>query len=301
MSIRQLTSLSLLFVIVFSMTWMSTSDTNAACEVTSIIEEPFHRGKLSGEANIIENSGFETGSFNPWINQESTSYNQIQSDKVYSGEYALYMNSHFSVAPYEPVYQEIETSISLYEAPIFSAALYPTKVGNTAGQAGVDHFTLRIRNVATETEYNVYYLWSGYTYPGGDMNMNITKVMYLLFDLIPNQWNIIERNVLSDFVSFYGAPEEVSDLVVIQVRILAHTSNGDPGDFWVDDITFNYEDSTSTTTTNTTTDTSLNGDIASLLTLVISGGGCGLIIIAIILIIRQRRATPGESLSEYQW
>lgn len=262
---------------------------------------------------MVENGGFETGSFSPWINQGGTSYNEIVSDRVYSGSYALYMDTHVSSAPYEPVYQEISTSISLDEAPIFTAAVYPTKVGNTAGEAGVDYFTIRIRNTATEEEHNVFYLWSGYTYPGGALNVNVTKVMYLLFDMIPNQWNILERNLLNDYIEFFGAPADVSDLVVNKVTILAHTSNGDPGNFWVDDISFNYDttttssnsDTTTTSETPTTADTETPTpppDDFGWVTLVITGGSGGVIIIVIIVIILERRGSSGESIpSGYNW
>ncbi len=200
------------------------------------IKNPIRYGILSEEVNIVQDSGFESGAFDEWYNSGGTGYNQIQSDRVYSGDYALHMDSHFSSTPYEPVIQYFQ-NISLNNASMFRARVYPTKVGNTAGQAGVDTFGITIMNIQTEAMQYMIYEWSGYTYPYGDLGVNVTyKVLYLLYDLVPNSWNLIQRDLLSDYVAFFGTPENVSNLHVTQLNILSHISNGDPGDFWVDDI-----------------------------------------------------------------
>jgi hypothetical protein len=134
------------------------------------------------------------------------------------------------------VYQEIETNITLFEAQRFSAAVFPTKVGNTAGQAGVDLIWINILNLTSGTWKSVNYEWSGYTFPGNDLGVNISRVFYLLFDLVPNEWNVIERNLYDDYSAFYGTPENTSELVVNRISLLSHSSNGDPGDFYVDDL-----------------------------------------------------------------
>ncbi len=253
MAVRKFATLSILFLIAFSVMWMGASISPSAKELVSVMDTPARHEVLSEEVNIIENAGFETGSFSPWINQGNTTYNEIQSSTVYSGQYALYMDSHTSSHPYEPVYQEIDTTITLAEAHLFSAAVYPTLVGNTAGQAGVDRFSISIRNTTSNTSKSVGYLWSGYTYPGGDLDVNVTNVLYLLFDLVPNQWNLIERNLLSDYAAFYGSPADASELVVARIAVLSHISNGDPGDFWVDDIKISTPEEEPTTSTEPTT------------------------------------------------
>ena len=282
--------------------------------------KPVQFSTPSGELNMISNAGFETGSFSPWVNQGGTSYNQIQSSRVYSGTYALYMESHLTSAPYEPVYQILATQPSLAEAHSFSAAVYPTKVGNTAGQAGVDQISLSIKNTATEAMSYIYYEWSGYTYPGGFVGVNVTsKVLYLLFDLVPNQWNLIERDLLSDYTAFFGAPEDASELVILEISLLSHVSNGDPGDFWIDDIgisTSGEPEPTTTADTTSTTTTSPSGPSTSTTSLTnitspsgdwmilvfVGGGGMGVIIIVVIIILTKKGSSPSGGMSApYEW
>lgn len=229
--------LAIIGLIVASVMWMSPI---TLYQVTDFANRPFtqpQQGIILGSVNLIDNGGFETGDFTSWTNYGGTSYNQIQTSTVYSGTYALYMDSHLSSAPYETVYQEINTDIPLFEAQNFSFAVYPTKVGNTAGQAGADQVWFGVYNRTSDTHRNVFYEWSGYTYPGGDMDVNVTKVLYLLFDLTPNDWNFVERNLYDDYCAFYGTPENNTELVVNRITLLSHISNGDPGDFWIDDIT----------------------------------------------------------------
>ncbi len=223
---------------VASIVWMG----NVRNPVTSVtqIESP---SILSEEINLVENGGFETGNFSPWINQDGTSYNQIVSDRVYSGSYALYMNSHLSSAPYEPVYQVFDMTYTLADAHHLSAFVYPTLVGPTCGEAGSDVLSMTINNTETSVLRYMYYEWSGYTYPGGAIGVNVTsKVMYLLFDMIPNQWNLLERDILSDYSAFFGDPSNASELVIVEMSLLSHSSNGDPGDFWIDDIRIGQEE-----------------------------------------------------------
>ena len=231
MSRGKLGTLFIVFVILLSLFSITSSNREPLA-----VDKPQKVEVLSEEVNIISNAGFESGGFSPWVNQGGTTYNEIQSSRVYSGTYALYMNSHLSSAPYEPVYQEIDTEIPLFETQTFSFAVYPTKVGNTAGEAGVDQIWIGVYNRASDTHKNVFYEWSGYTYPGGALGVNVTKVLYLLFDLIPNVWNFVERNLYDDYCAFYGAPENNNDLVVNRITLLSHNSNGDPGDFWIDDL-----------------------------------------------------------------
>ncbi|MFW9788139.1 MAG: hypothetical protein ACFFE2_13240 [Candidatus Thorarchaeota archaeon] len=305
MSFGKFATISLVSVIAFSMMFLCSSSHYA-----TVIDTPTQY-ETAAETNIISNAGFETGEFSPWVNEGGTSYNEIVSDRVYAGSHALYMDSHVSSVPYEPVDQLISTTVGIDQSRYFSAAVYPTKVGNTAGRAGVDQFTVFITDTVAETTKLILYLWSGYTYPGGDLNVNVTTVMYLLFDLVPNQWNLVERDLLNDYIAFYGTPADASDLVVTQISVLSHISNGDPGDCWIDDVKISYTDEAVTTneTTTTTTDETQTpppetppGDSNSLITLLIAGGSGGVIIIVVIVIFLTRKGSSSAAPpSEYQW
>lgn len=305
MSRGKLGTLFIVFVILLSFLSITSSNRESVA-----VDKPQKVEVLSEEVNIISNAGFESGGFSPWVNQGGTTYNEIQSSRVYSGTYALYMNSHLSSTPYEPVYQEIDTEIPLFEAQTFSFVVYPTKVGNTAGQAGVDQIWIGVYNRASDTNKNVFYEWSGYTYPGGALGVNVTKVLYLLFDLIPNIWNFVERNLYDDYCAFYGAPENNNDLVVNRITLLSHNSNGDPGDFWIDDVSICYLSEPTTTTSDPTTSTQTDTNTppttpqesGSLVTIVIAAGSGAVIIIVVIVILLSRKGGSGAApVSEYNW
>ncbi|NHI88830.1 MAG: hypothetical protein EAX87_04850 [Candidatus Thorarchaeota archaeon] len=298
-------TLFIVFVILLSLLSMTSSNRESLA-----VDKPLEVEVLSEEVNIISNAGFESGGFSPWVNQGGTTYNEIQSSRVYSGTYALYMDSHVSGTPYEPVYQEIDTEISIFEAQTFSFAVYPSKVGITAGQAGVDQVCVGVYNPASDTHKNVVYEWSGYTYPGGDKGVNITQVLYLLFDLIPNVWNFVERNLYNDYCAFYGAPENYNELVVNRITLLSHNSNGDPGDFWIDDLSFSYLSEPTTTTSDPTTSTQTGTNTppttpqepGSLVTILIAAGSGAVIIIVVIVILLSREGgSAAAPVSEYNW
>jgi hypothetical protein len=306
MSLGKLGLISVVFMILFSLAWMSSSHGEMAA-----IENLVQLEILSEEVNIIDNAGYESGSFNPWVNQGGTSYNQIQTGRVYSGDYALYMESHFSTAPYEPVYQNLDSTVGIDQARYFSAAVYPTMVGNTAGQAGVDQISFSINNTVTGTMHYMFYEWSGYTYPGGDIGVNVTsKVLFLLFDLVPNHWNIIERDLLSDYTAFFGAPADASQLVITRIDLIAHVSNGDPGDFWIDELSINHILSPTTTTeapttnieTSTTPPPTTSQETGNPITALITVGSSAVIVIAVIVIFLSRNeSTRAAPVSEYNW
>ncbi|MHA2143064.1 MAG: hypothetical protein ACXADD_16385 [Candidatus Thorarchaeota archaeon] len=183
--------------------------------------------------NSIINSGFETGTFSPWVNVGSTAYNTIQAGVVFSGTYALFMDSHYG---FDPVEQTLQETLTLSSNPRIHTAIYPEKVGPTAGQAGVSAIFLEIENAITHSTTEIYYIWSGYTYPDNDINANITWAAYNIFDWTPNQWNILNRSILDDYIAVLGVPIDPSDLVVTKVSLVAHNSNGDPGDFYADNV-----------------------------------------------------------------
>ena len=210
------------------------------------------------EENFIENSGFETSSFSPWVNTKNSVHNKIQTDVVHNGEYALYMDTFFNTAKqgYHFVYQELDKGPTLDKDPRLRAWINPTKVGNTCGEAGISELILDLFNLETEQSTGMHYIWSGYTYPDGAKNVNITKPAYLLFNWVPNQWNLLNRNLLTDYSAVLGPVEDPSLIKVNSIIFLAHISNGDPGDFYVDDVSLSTDTSQASYSTWITTPSS---------------------------------------------
>ena len=184
--------------------------------------------------NYVANPGFETGSFAPWVNVGGTGYNAIQTATVYSGSYALYLDSHYY--GFDDVEQNISGIVTLADYPQIVAIIYPTNVGPTCGQAGVSAVFVVVENTATHVKTDIYYIWSGYTYPGNDIGANLTWAVYNLFTWTIGQWNTLNRSILADYTAVLGAPANPSLMRVVTVALVATSSNGDPGDFYADDI-----------------------------------------------------------------
>jgi len=188
---------------------------------------------VTAEENEVENPGFETGSFSPWVDVESVTENQIQSSIVHSGSYALRMDSIYFTWAF--VEQEFESPLSLTEASQFSAAIYPTDTGVTCGAYGRAAFTLFVNNTETGVTRLLYYVWSGYDYPGTDTGSNVTRAHFLFYDWSPNQWHILERTIVSDYEAVFGETD-ASLLEITMIRLENHASNGEPGTFYLDDV-----------------------------------------------------------------
>ncbi len=190
----------------------------------------------SVSSNTIENPGFETGSFSPWINTDSVSTNTIQSSIVYSGTYAARLDSIYSSAPFDPVVQTLSPR-TVTDDLTLSAAIYPTDTGITCGAYGRAYLQIKVEDIQAAITRRMSYLWSGYDYPGADSNVNVSYAYFLYYHWSPNEWHIIQRNILQDWTAVWGAPSDPSDLQVIEIALFNHASNGAPGTFYADDLT----------------------------------------------------------------
>ncbi len=193
-------------------------------------------GNYSITSNPVENPGFESGQFSPWINTGAVTTNSIQSSVVYSGTYALQLDSIYSSYPFNPVVQSITAPKPVTTYLGLTATIYPTDTGVTCGAYGRAYLQILIEDTNTSTTKRMSYLWSGYDYPGSDSNVNVSYAYFLYYDWTPNQWHIIERNILEDWTSVWGSPTNPSDLRVIEIALCNHASNGEPGTFYADDL-----------------------------------------------------------------
>jgi hypothetical protein len=188
---------------------------------------------MISEESVIGNPGFESGIFSPWVNVEGVSENQIQSSLVYTGSYALQMDSIYSIWAW--VDQDLASPVVLSGNTTFSAAIYPTATGNTCGAYGRAQVTIYVNNTDTGVSRRIRYIWSGYDYPGTDTDCNVTRASYLFYDWTPNQWHILSRCILTDYTAVFGATN-ASILEVTKIRLENHASNGEPGTFYIDDL-----------------------------------------------------------------
>ena len=127
---------------------------------TSRMSMPFQSTGLVmiSEEGVIGNPGFETGIFSPWVNVEGVSENQIQSSVVYTGSYALQMDSIYSIWAW--VDQDLASPVVLSGNTTFSAAIYPTATGNTCGAYGRAQVTIYVNNTDTGVSRRIRYIWN---------------------------------------------------------------------------------------------------------------------------------------------
>ncbi|MFW9849048.1 MAG: hypothetical protein ACFFF4_07905 [Candidatus Thorarchaeota archaeon] len=274
--------------------------------------------------NPIENPGFETGSFSPWINLGNIAENSIQTSIVHSGSYALKMESFVDSYPYDgTVSQDIQTHISLDEAPSFNGFIYPTDTGQTCGSYGCAFLDFTIRNTVDDTSRTVRYTWSGWNI-FSDSRVNSSWAVYSFYDWTTNTWHELDRSIATDYTSVFGTATPLSSLVIDSMTMINHASNGEPGTFYVDDLSIGNIDTTtpSTTTTTTTpttttttqtsttqTPTTSTGvttqptppqtDYSLMLTIAIAGGTIGIILIVGIISCRKGGLTVASGDFQY--
>ncbi|MFX0054623.1 MAG: hypothetical protein ACFFAX_07750 [Promethearchaeota archaeon] len=204
------------------------------------------------QENPVGNPGFESGAFSSWDNIENAAENQIQSSRVYSGTYALRMDSIYYIWAF--VDQVFSTPIPVTEDTRFSAAIFPTRTGITCGEYGRASFIVAVYNTETEVVRGLNYVWSGYSYPGSDAESNVTRAHYLLYNWSPNKWHILDRSIVADYAAVFGAPSSPQDLEITYLRLQNHASNGAPGTFYIDDVAIGPAMNNPTTSTIATTD-----------------------------------------------
>ncbi|MHA1908989.1 MAG: SBBP repeat-containing protein, partial [Candidatus Thorarchaeota archaeon] len=188
----------------------------------------------AGQSNIVDDPGFESGAWGEWENYGSTTYNQFDTSPVYSGTYSMWLQDHYSSSPYEPVIQYFDTQIPLSDNPTFSTMIYPELVGATCGAYGVDHIEIWMNDTANNKNVRLFYEWSGYPF---DSSWNTSSVArFLLFDMTPMSWNLLERDLRTDYYAAIQDTVLASQVFVYRINLLSHSSNGNPGDFWVDDV-----------------------------------------------------------------
>ncbi|MFW9803747.1 MAG: hypothetical protein ACFFFC_13890 [Candidatus Thorarchaeota archaeon] len=184
---------------------------------------------ILSQENPVSNPGFESGSFLAWDNVENVEENVIQTSRVYSGTYALRMDSIYYIWAY--VDQVFTTPISVSVDTRFLAAIFPTRTGITCGEYGRASYIVAVHDTETEVIRGLNYVWSGYDYPGSDIGSNVTRAHYLLYDWAPNEWHILDRSILTDYSAVFGAPSSPDVLEITYLRLQNHASNGAPSTF----------------------------------------------------------------------
>jgi len=298
----------------------STSSNNLA-----VIE----KDHILSQTTMLDDSGFESGGFTEWTNEDGASTNTIQSGTVHSGSYALKMESVYSSpSSWLPVKQDPAFSISLADNPTLSAAIYPLVTGITCGTYGQASIVIFLWDDVAEMTRRLIYVWSGYDFPGSDTSVNISRGYFKFYEWSTYSWHILTRDFLVDYTACYGTPSNTSEVTITHLYIYNHASNGMPGTFYMDDVQITIDGesttttttttttitttttttttTTSTTTTTTTTTSSLPAtttpESIDIMTIALLGSGIGVIaVIAVFVVIARRRTTVGPSETPYNW
>lgn len=178
--------------------------------------------------DVLANGDFETGTLDGWeVGGACTISNTI----IHNGSYSAY------ISDYPPYYNNW-----IRQTPILSADssyrlegwVYPLKVGSLGNaqypDSGISFWFCNKSSMLPA--FYVNYLWCW-----GDSFNGSAPVPWVNFLLSFNmsQWNYLSRNVTQDLCSHF-AGVDLSELVLYNMTIEYHFSNGSPGAFYLDDL-----------------------------------------------------------------
>ena len=308
---------SRVFLVIILIVLFSFSILDDSMKQNNIVD--VERNHVLAQTGLLEDSGFESGGFTVWTNEEDSSSNTIQSSIVHSGSYSLRMDSIYRTnVSWYPVYQDPTATTSLGNNPTLTAAIYPLVTGITCGEYGQASIVLYLLDTVAETTQRLIYVWSGYNFPGTDTSENVSRGYFKFYGWSTYTWHILNRDLLADYTACYGTPSNSSAVTLTRLYIYNHASTGEPGTFFADDvqITTDFEPPTTTTETPPTsttekppTTTSTNNDPGittlgsmDILTITVLGSGLGIVVLIAILVVFVRRNTAGEtSQIPYKW
>jgi hypothetical protein len=177
------------------------------------------------------NGNFETGTFDGWEVKGICSAN---STIVHNGSYSAYVSDYKGAPNLDDwLRQNVSTfRLRVDSGIILQAWVYPLKVGPVGGQYPMSRIELWFMNESSMTwAFCLRYTWSN------SQRFNTTAgVNFELFDWNVSQWNFLNRNVTADIYSYFGVLD-FSNIALHYVDLTYHASlPGDPGGFYVDDI-----------------------------------------------------------------
>ncbi len=309
---RSISKILVVTILLVMSSFMSLDNSAEQCD----LELP-ERQHMLAQTDLLSDPGFESGEFSVWTNEEDASTNTIQSSRVYSGSYALKMESVYSSpTSWLPVWQDPSVSTSLADSPVLTAAIYPLVTGVTCGEYGQASIVIFLYDSVGERTQRLIYVWSGYNFPGSDTSENSTRGYFKFYGWSTNTWHILNRNLLVDYTACYGTPSDASAITLTHLYIYNHASNGQPGTFYADDVQLTAEFglwTSETTTVETSPGTAAAPTTptppgptpsASIdpLAIVVVGTGAGVVVFIAVLVVLLRRPTTGEpSQTPYNW
>jgi len=185
------------------------------------------------ETNALVNGDFETGTLDGWnISGACT----ISNSTVHNGSHSAYISSDvfdssISQVVYERARLFVNSSIEL------SSWIYPLAVGSLGeAQYPASGLELHFYNESSmQLAFKIQYTWCSNTYLGNLTEINgVLYAFYRFFSWNVSEWNLLRRNVSDDFHAVFG--ENDSNIVLHDIYLYYHYSNGDPGAFFVDDL-----------------------------------------------------------------
>jgi hypothetical protein len=178
----------------------------------------------SASSNLLVNSDFESGTLDDWDINGTCS---ISDDIVHSGSYSAYLSDQSYDSMMNQTVMLPATDLLYTEGWI-----YPTRVGNLGeafcASAQINYYFYN--KLSMKQEFIVGAVWSW-------NNWHANSSWYLGF-LLPfnvSSWNYFSLN-LTDAIYSHCEGMDFSNIVLYSVVAWYHFSNGDPGEFYVDDL-----------------------------------------------------------------
>jgi hypothetical protein len=179
----------------------------------------------SASSNLLVNSDFESGTLNGWANVNGSC--AISDGTVHSGSYSAYLSDR----SYDSMMNQtvmLPATDSLYT----SGWIYPTRVGNLGdafcASAQINYYFYDKTSMAQKFIVGAVWSWN---------NWHANNSWYLGF-LMPfnaSSWNYFSLN-LTDAIYSHFTDMDFSNIVLYSVVAWYHFSNGNPGEFYVDDL-----------------------------------------------------------------
>ncbi|PWI47616.1 hypothetical protein CEE45_10645 [Candidatus Heimdallarchaeota archaeon B3_Heim] len=186
------------------------------------------------DTNCLENGLFDEGNLDGWDSYKA----QVSSSHTTGSGYTCFVDRATTSDPHPYnsfISQQPLSNLSLTESIYLNTWIYPEKVGYLAGQWNYAGLNVLFTN-GTITK-SVHYTWAG----SFGIRANTTYTGFIiLHDLYPNwkaqEWNLLYRNLRSDFMELFGMEEAFYNYELYHVEFVTHYSNNQPGWFYIDNI-----------------------------------------------------------------
>lgn len=181
----------------------------------------------SANSNLLVNNGFETGNLDGWADTYGSC--SASDGIVHSGSYSAYLSDH----SYDSMLNQ--TVMLPATDPLYTEGwIYPTHVGNLGyafcASAQINYYFYNKTSMTQKFIVGAVWTWNN-----AHLTMNSSWYLGFLLPFNVSSWNYFSLNLTEAIYSHFEGMD-FSDIILYSVVAWYHYSNGDPGEFYADDL-----------------------------------------------------------------